>query len=380
MQRKLCLLFLIAQIVLASIFPAYSATEAKRENINIAKFRDEVIKNNKELRDLKKTRNDLGNTIAFFDKNKGYILMGGDRSSGSKESREGSYYQYAYPNFVQMENLNAQVISMDVSIQTIETTLAYNADKLYLQRALVENQLKLYNQMMTTSKRQLEASELQYKMGLISAADLEKSRLNYENSIYQRDKSEFSLRRIEYSLRSLGGLDPSNEYFFEAISFNLKKFDSDEFYKYYEQAKSNSRKLYAANVNVQALENEKKFVELYKSFIIASDLQDFDFRYENGRYELEKLERDIYKSLKLRMSEYNKITDEVNVARLQLQQDENMLSKLKMMKELGQVVDIQIMEFEAKILGTKLNLLNLENEQTLIIQRLELLVDYGVEI
>lgn len=84
--------------------------------------------------------------------------------------------------------------------------------------------------------------------------------------------------------------------------------------------------------------------------------------------------------LKTDLSAYNKAEDDIAVAEAQLKYDEGMLNKLKEMENLGQIVDTQRMQYETKVLTSKLSLLSLENDRNLVLQKLELLIDYGVNL
>lgn len=368
------------QLIIISSLPLFAVTNEGTEEINLVEYRELVINNNTELKDLKKQRNDYGNTLATFDDNYWRILYGGDQSSGDKAQRKGHYYNYAYPNFVQMVNLDASLTTMDVSIQKYETTLSYNADKLYFQRELLVKQIELYNQMIETAKKSDDAVALQYKLGMASKVDAETSKINLENTIYNRDKLQYTFKKVEYAMQSLAGLAPDKTYQYVTSKFVVKRFDSSKFYEYFESAKKSNQGLNAAHVTMEALENEKFYVDAYKNFIIASDLSDFDHRYEEGQYNIIKAEKEVYQVLKTDLSAYNKAEDDIAVAEAQLKYDEGMLNKLKEMENLGQIVDTQRMQYETKVLTSKLSLLSLENDRNLVLQKLELLIDYGVNL
>lgn len=378
--QKILIFLLVFQMTVISSIPLFAETDMEKEVVNLGEYRELVINNNKDLKDLKKSRNDYGNSLAEYDDNYWKILYGGDRSSGNKEQRKGSYYQYAYPNFVQMVNLAAQLETMDVSIQKIESTLAYNADKLYMQRFLLLDQLDIYQQMVETAKKTNDSAILQLKLGTISKVDAETAQINYENAVFNRDKVEYSLKSIEYAMQSLAGLSPDRTYDYVRPEFLEKTFDSTDFYQYFETAKVSNQALNAAHTTMDALENEKKQITLYKNFVIQSDLSDFDRRYEDGQYNIISIEKNIYKNLKSALSDYNKANDDVQVAMAQLEYDENMLNKLKEMEKLGQIIDTQRMQYESKVLGSKLSLLSSQNERYLVIMKLELLVDYGIDL
>lgn len=378
--QKLLIFLLVFQMTIISSIPLFAETDKEKEVINLGEYRELVINNNKDLKDLKKSRNDYGNSLAEYDDNYWRILYGGDRSSGNKEQRKGSYYQYAYPNFVQMVNLAAQLETMDVNIQKIESTLAYNADKLYMQRFLLLDQLEIYDQMVETAKKTKDSALLKLELGTISKVDAETAQIDYENAVFNRDKVQFSIKSVEFAMQSLAGLNPDQAYDFIRPEFLEKTFDSSDFYQYFETAKASNQALNAAHSTMDALENEKKQIELYKNFVIQSDLSDFARRYEDGQYNIKATEKSIYKNLKAALSEYNKANDDVQLAMAQLKYDENMLNKLKEMERLGQIIDTQRMQYETKVLGSKLGLLSSQNDRYLLIMKLEMLVDYGIDL
>lgn len=380
MHRKVILLFLMFQLIIMSSVPLFAVSNEGTEEINLVKYRELVIKNNTELKDLKKQRNDYGNALAVFDDNYGWILYGGDQSSGDKAQRKGHYYEYAYPNFVKMVSLEASLTTMDVSIQKFETTLSYEADKLYFQRELLAKQIEIYNQMVETAKKSDDAIALKYELGVASKIDADTSKINLENTIYNRDKLRYTLKKIEYAMQSLAALAPDKTYQYGPTEFIVKSFDSSKFYEYFESAKKSNQALNAAHVTMEALENEKFYINAYKNYVISSDLLDFDRRYEEGQYNIIKAEKDVYQVLKADLDAYNKAEDNINVAKAQLKYDEGMLDKLKEMEKLGQIIDTQRMQYEAKVLTSKLSLLSLENDRNLVLQKLELLVDYGVNL
>ncbi|MBF4695118.1 TolC family protein [Fusibacter ferrireducens] len=378
--KKLSTLILSVLLILMGTMPIFAETQEEIVELSLSEYRDLVVKKDITLRNLKDSREDLADTITMLDKNSGYMLYGGDRTTGYKEQKKGSYYEYAYPNFVRTMNLEAQLATMDAQINLMEVGYVTAADTVLFKRDTLEKQLELSDQNLANVKRSYDEILEKAELGLVSKVDLETAKINLENTQFSRDQLYYALKGFEYTVKSTASLEPDKTYRFVLPEFTDSKYDSNAFLEYYEMAKETNQVLAAAKVNMEALENEKKFITMYKNFVIASDLADFDRRYEDGQYEIKRLEKEIYKNLYSALSEYYKLEDEIDVAQSQIEYDSNMLKKLAQMEEQGQVTATQRLQYETAVSKSKIDKLSLIQDKILLSQKIDLLVSFGISL
>lgn len=384
--HKLPLIIFLIGVLFSSSSLAYAEesavniTNEKPIEINLVDLREAFINQSKDVRDLKDTIDSIADAIANFDTNFRFVALAGDRSSGMKDQRKGSYYEYAYPNFVQMENLRAQLESLEITKETVETTLSFAADQLLSQYSLLKEQIAMYDQMILNTEKTYSAVQKKFELGSISKVDAENARIELENLKYNREKLAYQVENLKYNIMSLAGLEVDKTYVFQSPIFTDTEYDNVNLSKYYNAASEVSKLIYNTNRQMQALENEKKYTTAYRSYILKSDLLDFDRRYEEGIQSQESAKIEVYKSLRTYLSEFNRISDEIGVAETQIKYDTNFLDKLSQMEKLGQIVDTDRISYEIKVFQSELSKMSLENEKFLIGQKLELLISYGIKL
>lgn len=351
--------------------------ESENLFINLTDLREAFINESIEFRDLKENIVDLDQSADASEKT---IFYRSDSPSGIKDQRKGSYYEYAYPTFVQLENLKTQVDVLDNTKDITETTLSYSADQLLSNYSLLKKQLELYDKMVEKTEQTYAASEKKYELGSISKMDLETSQVELENLKYNRDKIQYSMENVMYNMMKLAGLEFGKEYRFQEPVFTEIEFSESNFGSYYEAALEVSKDVANANREMDALENEGKYVKLYHSSILKSDLLDFDRRYEEGKQAQETAQNEVYQSLRSYLSEFNKLSDEISVADIQIKYDKNNLAKLAQMEKMGQVVDTDRQSYEIKVFQSEIEKMSLMNEKLLLSQKIDLLVSYGIKL
>ncbi len=373
-------LFCSSGVVFADVVETKAQIESdssKPTEIGLLELRNSFIEESRDIRNLKKSIDDLVEILDNYDSSIRYIALGGDNSSGMKDERKGSYYEYAYPNFVQIENLRAQLEDLEITKETIETTLTYTADQMLSQYSLLKEQLNMYDQMVAKTEKTYQGIEKKLELGTISQIDAESSRIELENLKYNREKIFYQVENLKYTIMSMAGLEPEKEYIFQTPIFTEVDFSNDELGSYYDSALAVSKMVYNAKRQMQALDNEKTYVTTYERFVLESDLLDFNRRYEDGIQAQETSKIEVYQTLRTYLSEFNKAADELAVAETQIKYDENYLAKLSQMEKLGQIVDTDRMSYEIKVFQSELSKKSLENSKALLGQKIEVLINSG---
>ncbi|GAU77751.1 hypothetical protein F3D3_2380 [Fusibacter sp. 3D3] len=344
--------------------------------IGLVELRELFINNVKDVRDLKKNISDLGENVDRFD----YMPYLVDRPSGMKDQRKGHYYEFAYPNLVQPENLKAQLLSLEVGREKLETTLSYSVDTMLSSLSVLNEQVKLYDKMVQKTKKTYEGILKKKELGTISEVAAETARVELDNLKYTYRKNELQAHTLRLNIMSQAGLEFDQIYSFPVPVFTLSDFDETQFGQYYETALSANKDVIAANRQMEALENEKKYVEQYEVFILKSDLLDFKRRYEEGQALQVTSKESVYTNLRTYLSEFYRLKEELNVAQTQIKYDENYLSKLKKMEALGQVVDTDRLSYEIKVFQSEIKAMSLKNEMLLLSQKIEMFTANGLKL
>lgn len=380
---------IIASIVFATLLMAtgpsnFASTDPKDQvsekpmDINFIILREGMVKDSKEIRTLDEQIKSLSEGISGFDSGFKYLLMMGTNLTGGKEQRKGHYYEYAYPNFVQIEHMRAQLEELIITREALEIQLNFASDSALANHQLLLKQEELYEKMIKKSEKSFEGIQKKYKLGTLSKLNHDTSKIELENLKLEKEKIAYQIEISKLNLMSTAGLPLEKPSFFSFPVFTDSDFDEKLFNTYYNDAISANRKLYLSTLKKFALDNEQKYMKDYKPFILKSDLLDFEKRREEALIFEKNSRLDVYSALRKELDGYNTIMDALQVAKDQAQYDTHFLKKLKQLEDKGQIVDTERLSYEIKIFQNEISQSKLKNDKLMQIVKLHLLIYNGI--
>ncbi len=379
--------FLIAASISVPGFSDTSTTQGVNDEnavevIGLDKLKQSFIENSTDLRTLKDAQADIGRGIDTYDLNVYYIVWLKDTTTGKQNDtmRSGKYYEYAFPNFVSIENYKVQLNHLEITQNMVEAKLSNAADQYVLNYKLLSEKIELYDKMIERTKKLDATIQDKVRLGLLTKRDEDNSRLELENLKLEREQLSLSKDALKDTILSMSTYDEGKNYEIQLPTFTLSDFNSDNLGTYYDSAIELSQNLADLNRVREALEYEGNYIDLYRSVVLKSDIKDHEIRVLTNQNDIDTAKKTIYNKLKSELSELNTIEDSLKAADIEIAYNKSMLKKLENMESLGLVVDTDRMGYELKVFQSELQKKSLETNQFLIGQKLELLIYFGIEI
>lgn len=385
-RKKLLASFLLATVLTASNSLNYSNTDINIKalentiDINFLTLREAMVNDSEEVKLLNEQIKSLSESIKDFDAMVKYPLIMDPYISGGKEDKKGQYYEYAYPLFVQIEHLRAQLKELTFSKDLIEARLNFASDSAFSNHRLLLTQLDRYNKMVEKTETLFKNIQKKYSLGAISKMKHDASKIELDNLKLERDKISYQLENSKLHLMSSAGLLINTPYKITFPVYSDYNFQEKFFLDYYNDALSSNRKLQVSQAQTAALENEQKYISLFKSYILNSDLLDFEKRWHENQMVAHSSKLNVYKSLNKEFKLYKEILNALQISKDQAAYDKHYLTNLKILEEKGQLVDTERLNYEIKIFQSEIQQLKLSNDKLMQGLKLQWLIFNGMTL
>lgn len=355
------------------------AEAPKTTQVSYAELSTGAILKNSTIKDLKETEKTLADAISSLENpNLHYAAMG--KGQGTTGVRSGYYYEFAKMAFVDKLNYEAQLTEVQTGISKVETTINYSLQKSLADYKLLTKQIELYKKKTDVLSQKYDLMKARFEKGLITSLQLYATEYELTMTRHGIDKLEWQIKLYNSKIAEAGNLKTGVFYDFETPVASVLNFSMAEFETLLKTSKQSNLDLAIENAKMAALENEGKVIETYKSFILKSDIVDYQKRYQTQKNTLNSVENGVYKNLYSLLQNLEDATGDMFKTEMQLQ-----LARLDYRMAQASVanntkIKSELLDYELSINNLELSLEQNQSVKLQLLKRIDLLVNYGVYI
>ncbi len=354
------------------------AQEALPE-IGVPEIKQRIIENSQELREISQSIDQLQEAVDQLDRLRSLMIMMGERTP-TDPLKSGPYYNFIMPNFILPERYKVQLESLVTTYDTISTNLQYQVDAILSNIALLNGQVVMFDQYIAQAEKRYEVAKQSFDLGNISSDEMVQAELNLSNLKHNREKLINNIKNLELKLIYMTDFE-----FYEPIRIvgaplPNPPLDLAPFEDYLQEAIQTNRTLFLNDIQMEVLEGEGIYTEAYKNFMNTSDYIDYYGRLSVA--EADKITEthgvmsallDYYQQLKL-------YENSIIIGEEKMQSNKAKLNDMILMKDLGLINDIDLMNFEIQLLDSELSLQNTVESRNLLYRKFNTLLNQGIMI
>ncbi len=373
----------VATVVAVSMLTApilSSADVPQEKRVSYSEVNQRVLDNYKQLSDLKDSESDLLKGLDTYTNPYIYWAYMGVLPHNSGSSKDGIYYQYAQPILVNKMNYESKLAELQAGITKLEVTLGYTVQKTLMDIGLAQDQLELYKQKLSSVEKKYENTKLKYEQGTASKIQLDGALLELNLTKEAVNKLSWQVKVYKTKIAQLAALPSGVEYDFEVPVDTKINYSNAEFEKYFESAKQTNLAMGTEAAKQAALDNETKYMEIYRSYVLESDKKDFVRRVEAQKVSTQLAESTLRKQLKDLFNQYEDANQDVANARNKVELAE-LDYKIGLTKlETNTMIKSDLIDFELNVNSAKLSLRQVEKTRDEVAKRIQFLLSNGVYI
>lgn len=378
-HKKVLHISIIFAMIILLFSTQLSLGQAELSEIGVQELKQRVSESSYELRDILQAIDQIQDNIDQLDRFRNLMIMMGE-TTPADPLKSGPYYNFIIPNFIAPEKLKVQLEVLVATYDTLNASLQFQVDVILSNIALLNGQVVMLDQYIEQTEKRYEATKRSLELGNISSNDIVQAELNLLNLKHNKEKLLNNIRNLELQLIYM-----SNFEFYEQVRVvgvplpNPPRYLAS-FEDYLQEALEVNRDLFLIGIEKEALEGEGSYTEAYKSFMTTSDYIDYYTRLSAAESDaITKTQRvmsalmDYYQQLKL--YENTIIIDEEKI-----QASKTKLADMILMEKLGQVTEIDLMNYEIQLLETELSLQNTIESRNLLYSKFTTLLSQGIMI